>query len=209
MIHLCDWLRGALLFFVMTSVARAGAPIIVEVNVPRTTLVVGESLVIEMRATNVSTQTLGPFGVTSSEFSLTNYQGDIVENCFVTIYASDPIPPHPPYPPLFGFSWRIEALQPGETLNCRITYTQTLYPGQETIDLSSVIGGVIWPRLAEFTYTLLPRGEPPRPVPSGSMAGWLLATLALLLFGFPRLRSIDGAKGSDSPHPLSITNPST
>lgn len=174
----------------LPNILMAGAPIAVEVNVPQTTLTVGEPLVIELRATNITEEPLKPFGVFSSEFSLTFYQEDIVEDCFVLIASIDPIEPPPPRPPLFSFRWQLkDDLQPGDTVYCQITYTQTLYPGEETITLSSVIEGSLWPDLAEFTYML--QGQPPqpaRPVPTRSPFALSILSFVLLSLGGRHLR---------------------
>ena len=171
----------------LAGAVRAGAPVAVEVDLPRTVLAVGEPLVIELRATNISDAPIAAFGISSSLFSLTFYQGDIVEGCEVMIATADPPPPNPP---LFFFSWRLDGLQPGESAACRITYPQTLYEGTETISLFTSIAGTFWPDLAEFTYSL--QGEPPpvpQPVPARSLIGLPLLILLLLLVGRWRVRS--------------------
>ena len=179
----------ALLVFA-SSAAFAGAPIAVDVQVPQTTLVVGEPLVLELRATNVSSEPIAQFGISSSPFSLTFYQGDIVENCTVVIAVPEPVQPVPSLPPLFRFSWRLPGLRPGETANCRITYTQTLNPGQEIIRFSSVIDGVIWHDLAEFTYTLQGApAQPAEPVPLHPPTLLCLFAATLVLLALGRLRS--------------------
>ena len=176
--------RLASLFFVtLPAPVVAEPPVDVDVFLPRTELLVGEPLVIEMRVTNVSDEVLEPFGIASSEFSLTFYRGDIVEDCFVLIASVEPADPPPPRPPLFIFRWQLtEQLQPGESAICRITYPQTLHEGTETISLFSSIAGTFWLDLAEFTYTL--KGEAPRSVSSLSATNLQLMAVLLLLSGW-------------------------
>lgn len=185
------WRRLACALFVLSppAVAVAGSPIVVQADLAQAVLVVGEPLTIELRATNVSAGTVGPFDVYSSDFTLTFYWGDIVEGCDVFVSVPEPVPPPPPRPPLFSFAWQVDALAPGETATCRITYTQTLFPGTETITLSSVIDQTIW-RLAEFTYALVPVRPDARAVgvPLGPGA-WLACAALMLVSGTLRLRA--------------------
>lgn len=181
------WCLSFLFMMSLPAITHAGSPIAVEVEVLQTTLTVGEPLVIEMRVTNISAESLPTFGLYSSAFSLTFYQGDTVEGCELETYNVDPPGPVPPPPPLFGFAWFIENLEPGQAVTCQVTYPQTLYVGEETVYLLSFFNS-IERQEAEFTYTLLPQGTPPQPVPWNSPAWLLLTGLALLLLGLRRLR---------------------
>jgi hypothetical protein len=192
LIHVGSWLLSLWLILSLPAIAQAGSPIAVEVDVLQKNLTVGEPLVIEMRVKNISVEPLPTFGLYSSAFSLTSYQGDVVEGCKLEIYSVDPPGPVPPPPPLFGFAWFIDDLQPDQTVTCQVTYPHTLYVGDETIYLLSFFNSVEREE-AEFTYTLVPQSAPPQPVPSDSPAWLSFLGLALLLCGLRRLCTVGRA----------------
>lgn len=182
-----QYLLGILLLGLLPTCAPAGAPIEAEASLEQSTLTVGEPLVIDMQITNVSSEVFEIFSFyTRDAFYLTWYFDFISEGCELEIFSSDPLPGDPLG---FGFTWiDIPELQPGETATCRVIFPQTLFPGQETVRFASRVDSVLWPDIAELTYTLLPEGQPPRPIPYSSPLWLSFATLLLLLIGLWQLR---------------------
>ncbi len=154
-----EWAYGALLILLcwvqLDCVQAGGLPIEFEVNVEQTELVVGEPLVIDMRVRNSGDSSLD-FFLVGGNFALTWYFDDEVLGCELLIAVASPLPGDPPR---FFFTWDIFGLQPGETLECQVTYPQTLFPGEETIDFTAgyfIDNDIFAQHVGEFTYTLLP-----------------------------------------------------
>lgn len=142
--------------------ATAQPQLELSVNLPNDPVEYGDPLIIEMRVENTGDEASGTFSVFSSFFHRIYYFGDSQEGCELFVFVTE-IPEPMPMPPLFGFTWPNEPLQPGESRLCRITYPMIVHPdGEETVDLRISAPDTPSYVAASFTYTLL--GEPPAPV---------------------------------------------
>lgn len=165
--------------------AMGGVPVDITTELPASAVQVGDPLIIRMQVRNISGAPIDEILIYSNYFSLVYYPGLQEEGCQVEVFVPNPLP-GPIHPPLFGYSWSLQGLDPGESANCQLTFPATLYAGTESIRLYSMYAGSSQLQ-AEFTYTLLPRGNPPGPisVPVGGVARWLLIG-ALLAVGIRR-----------------------
>lgn len=173
------WERGEFTYTLLP--VHSEVPVELEAGVEQSPQQVGEPLVLNLAATNISGEALAPFVVVSHQlFHVAGREDFSTDGCDV---AAVPVPADPPG---FGLDWFVPDLPPGETATCRVTFPNTPSPGTETISFFALIEGAAWEELAEITYAVL-AGSPAVPIPVNAPAWLALGALLMLLLAARRL----------------------